>query len=262
MVNGRTSGAMRQVMRVFQDGTLAGLSDREILGRFAEGRDEAAFEVLLDRHGPMVLNVCRQVLRDPDDAEDAFQATFLALACKAGTLRVADSLGPWLYRVANRVAARARADRRRRSDRERSGGSMPEVEPAAGDAPDRDEVPRVVHEELARLPERLRAPIVLCYLEGMTHDGAAQQLGCPVGTVRSRMARARALLHRRIARRGIVTASAAIGAVLASQASASAVPPHIPRSLVKVAAQLAAGTASLREGAASRRASPLYWKES
>ena len=125
---------------------------------------------------------------------------------------------------------------------------MPEVEPAAGDAPDRDEVPRVVHEELGRLPERLRAPIVLCYLEGMTHDRAAQRLGCPVGTVRSRMARARALLHRRIARRGIVTASAAIGAVLASQASASSVPPHLPRSLVKVAAQLAAGTASLREG--------------
>ena len=106
MVKGRTSGAMRQVVRVFQDGTLAGLSDQEILGRFAEGRDEAAFEALLDRHGPMVLNVCRQVLRDPDDAEDAFQATFLALACKAGTLRVADSLGPWLYRVAHRVAAR------------------------------------------------------------------------------------------------------------------------------------------------------------
>ena len=103
--------------------------------------------------------------------------------------------------------------------------------------PDRDEVPRVVHEELGRLPERLRAPIVLCYLEGMTHDRAAQQLGCPVGTVRSRLARARALLHRRIARRGLVASSVAIGAVLATDAWASAVSPHIPRSLVKAAAR-------------------------
>ncbi len=249
MVNGRTSGAMRQLTRVFQEGTLAGLSDREILVRFADGRHEAAFEVLLGRHGPMVLNVCRRILRDPDDAEDAFQATFLALACKASSLRLADSVGPWLYRVANRVAARARADRRRRGDRERSGGPMPEpAGPTVGHDPDGDEVPRVVHEELGRLPERLRAPIVLCYLEGMTHEQAAQQLGCPVGTVRSRMARARALLHRRIARRGLVTSSVAIGAVLASNACASAVSPHIPRSLVKVAAQIAAGTASLRGG--------------
>jgi RNA polymerase sigma factor (sigma-70 family) len=249
MVNGRTSGAMRQLASVFQEGTLAGLSDREVLGRFADGRHEAAFEVLLGRHGPMVLNVCRRILRDPDDAEDAFQATFLALACKAGSLRLVDSLGPWLYRVANRVAARARADRRRRGDRERSGGSMPEpAGPAVGDDPDRDEVPRVVHEELGRLPERLRSPIVLCYLEGMTHEQAAQQLGCPVGTVRSRMARARALLRRRIARRGLVTSSVAIGAVLASNACASAVPMRIQRSLVKVAAQIAAGTASLRGG--------------
>src|SRR5262249_3380630 len=112
MVNGRTSGVIRQIVRVFHGGTLTGLSDREVLGRFVDDRDEAAFEVLLARHGPMVLNVCRQILRDPDDAEDAFQATFLALACKAGTLRIGESLGPWLYRVASRVAARARAHRR------------------------------------------------------------------------------------------------------------------------------------------------------
>ena len=124
MVNGRTSGLIRQIVRVFHEGTLAGLSDGEILGRFVDDRDEAAFEALLVRHGPMVLNVCRQILRHPDDAEDAFQATFLALACKAGTLRIGGSLGPWLYRVASRVAARA--DRRRRGDRERSGGPIPE----------------------------------------------------------------------------------------------------------------------------------------
>jgi RNA polymerase sigma factor (sigma-70 family) len=242
MVYGRTSGVIRQIARVFQDGTLAGLSDREILGRFVDGRDEAAFEALLARHGPMVLNVCRQILRDPNDAEDAFQATFLALACKAATLRIGESLGPWLYTVANRVAARARADRRRRGDRERSGGTIPEPEPARDESSDRDEIPRVVHEELGRLPERLRAPIVLCYLEGMTHDRAARQLRCPVGTVRSRLARARALLHGRIARRGLATSTVALGAVLASNARASSIPPPVAKSLVKIAAQLAVGT--------------------
>lgn len=246
MVNGRTSGVSRQLVRVFQQGTLAGLSDREVLGRFVDDRDEAAFEALLSRHGPMVLNVCRQVLRDPDDAEDAFQATFLALACQAGSLRIGESLGPWLYRVASRVAARARADRRRRGDRERSGGPIPEREPARADRSDRDEVPRIIHEELGRLPERLRAPIVLCYLEGLTHERAAEQLRCPVGTVRSRLARARALLHGRIARRGIV--NAAVGALLAPDAVASGLPSKLSTSLVKTAARIAAGTASLRGG--------------
>ena len=200
MVNGCTSGAMRQLVRIFQDGTLSGLSDREVLGRFVDDRDEAAYEVLLGRHGPMVLNVCRQVLRDPDDAEDAFQATFLALACKASTLRVGESLGPWLYRVANRVAARARANRRRRADREPSGGAIPE--PAFDDDPDRVDLPTVVHEELDRLPERLRAPIVLCYLEG--NDARAGRAAAPLpgGTVRSRYGPRRALLHGRISKRG------------------------------------------------------------
>jgi RNA polymerase sigma factor (sigma-70 family) len=257
MVNGRTSGVIRQIARVFQDGTLAGLSDREILGRFVDVRDEAAFEALLARHGPMVLNVCRQILRDPDDAEDAFQTTFLALACKAATLRIGESLGPWLYTVANRVAARARADRRRRADRERSSESIPEPEPDPGDNPDREEIPRVVHEELGRLPERLRAPIVLCYMEGMTHDRAALQLRCPVGTVRSRLARARALLHARIARRGLATSTVALGAVLASNARASSIPPPIPKSLVQIAAQLAVGTAPVNSCGVSARVAAL-----
>ncbi len=156
MVNGRARGAMRLVVRIFQDGTLAGLPDREILARFVDLRDEAAFEALAARHGPMVWNVCRQVLRQLDDAEDAFQATFLALACKASTLRIGDSLGPWLYRVASRVAARARADRRRRTDREQSGGPIPEPEADHRDGPGLDEIGAAVHEELDGLPERLR----------------------------------------------------------------------------------------------------------
>ena len=117
MVNGSTNTVLRQLARVCQEGTLTGLSDRQMLERFVDGRDEAAFEVLVGRHGPMVFNVCRQLLRNPHDVEDAFQAVFLVLVRKAGVIRVEGSLGPWLYTVANRVAARARANRRRLATR-------------------------------------------------------------------------------------------------------------------------------------------------
>ena len=117
MVHGSTQVAWRQVVRVFHDGTLTGMSDREVLERFVNDRDESAFEVLLNRHGPMVLNICRQLLREPHDAEDAFQAAFLILVRKAGSIRVEGSLGPWLYSVASRTAARARANGRRRGER-------------------------------------------------------------------------------------------------------------------------------------------------
>ena len=130
MVNGRTSGAHAAACPRLPGRDAGGAVGSRGPGRFVDDRDEAAFEVLLGRHGPMVLNVCRQILRDPDDAEDAFQATFLALACKASTLRVGESLGPWLYRVANRVAARARANRRRRaiaSDPEARSRSRPSL---------------------------------------------------------------------------------------------------------------------------------------
>ena len=142
MVKGRTSDAFGQVASVFRDGTLAGLSDREILERFVEDRDEAAFEVLLKRHGPMVLNVCRQTLFDRHEVEDAFQATFLALVCKASSIRIEGSLGPWLYRVASRTSARARANRRRRGERERSGDVLPEL-PTCDDSGPRGNLPHL-----------------------------------------------------------------------------------------------------------------------
>jgi RNA polymerase sigma factor (sigma-70 family) len=245
MANGCASEAFRQLARVFQEGTLSGLPDGEILGQFVERRDEAAFELLLRRHGPMVRNVCRLTLFDPHEVEDAFQATFLALVCKARSLRVEGSLGPWLYRVASRISARARANRRRRREHEVARDSLPE--PSALDDPDRGEISRVVHEELGRLPERLRAPMVLCYLEGMTHELAASQLRCPVGTVRSRLARARSLLQRRITRRGLAIPAATIAA-LESSSRAAALPPQIARSLIAVAAQFTSGSASIRSG--------------
>jgi RNA polymerase sigma factor (sigma-70 family) len=234
MVNGSSNTALRQVAWVFQEGTLTGLSDGQMLERFVDSRDEAAFEVLVGRHGPMVFNVCRQLLRDSHDVEDAFQAVFLVLVRKAGVIRIEGSLGPWLYTVANRVAARARANRRRIATR-----GIPE--PAEIAAPefeyplDRDETAVVIQEELARLPERLRAPLVLCYLQGMTHELAAGQLGCPVGTVRSRLSRGRAQLLGRIVRRGLALSAAAIVSALEANARAAAVPPTVRIALIRLA---------------------------
>ena len=144
----------------------------QLLERFAADRDEAAFEALVTRHGPMVLGTCRRMLADPHDVEDAFQATFLVLARKAGSIRDGDRLGPWLHGVARRVAPGPGPWPRRRNARERPGGEEPAVEPP--DALEAVEVRAALDEELARLPEKYRAPLVLCYLEGLTHDEAAQ----------------------------------------------------------------------------------------
>jgi RNA polymerase sigma factor (sigma-70 family) len=219
MVNGSPARAAMQVARMFRDGTLAGMSDRQVLERFITNRDESAFEAILYRHGAMVRNVCRQMLFDPHDVDDAVQAVFLVLVRKAKFIRIEGSLGPWLYSVAGRVAARARANRRTRWARECQTREIPDASYSSTE--DACEIPRVLHDELGRLPERLRAPLVLCYLEGMTHDLAARQLDCPVGTVRSRLARARSLLHRRITRRGITLSTAALGALLESNARAA-----------------------------------------
>jgi RNA polymerase sigma factor (sigma-70 family) len=236
MQSGCAHRALRQVARVFRDGTLTGLSDRQLLARFVESRDEAAFESLLLRHGPMVLNVCRRLLRDPADAEDCVQAVFLVLVRKARSIRVEESLGPWLYAVAVRAASRARAQRRARREREVSaveGITAPAIDDRLG----RLELTSIVHEELARLPGRLRVPLVLCYMEGMTHDRAAGEIGCPVGTVRSRLARARGLLQNRMARRGLALSAAAVVAAIDSSVTAAAIPAGLRASLITTAAR-------------------------
>jgi RNA polymerase sigma factor (sigma-70 family) len=247
MVNGCASTALRQVARVFHEGTLTGASDRQILERFVDRRDEAAFEVLVARHGPMVFNVCRQLVRDQHDVEDAFQAVFLVLIRKAASIRVEGSLGPWLYTVANRVAARARANRRRMATR----GVSEAVEIAAIGAEytlERDETAVVIQEELARLPERLRAPLVLCYLQGMTHELAAGQLGCPVGTVRSRLSRGRARLLRRITRRGLTLSAVALVSALESNARAATLSPIVRITLNKLATEWVSESAATAAG--------------
>jgi RNA polymerase sigma factor (sigma-70 family) len=230
MKNGLTGQAALEVARVFRDGSLVGLSDRQILERFVESQDETAFETILARHGAMVRRVCQQILFNSHDVDDAVQAVFLVLVRKARFIRVEASLGPWLFTVAGRVAARARANLRKRRARESFKDEPPEPNYSA--TAGASEIPVIIRDELGQLPERLRAPLVLCYLEGLTHDLAARQLDCPVGTVRSRLSRGRDLLHRRITRRGLTLSAAALGAALESNAGA-AISAHLPMSLVR-----------------------------
>ncbi len=175
-------------------------SDAELLRQFHVSRSEEAFQALVARHGPMVLSVCRAVLRNEADAEDAFQATFLVLAHQAGSIRKTTSLGCWLHGVAYRTALKARRSFARQRKHEAS-GAQPEV--ATPEDPSWSEVQRVVHEELNRLAPRYRAPLVLCYLQGETQDEAARLLNLPKGTLKGRLERGRALLRTRLVRRGL-----------------------------------------------------------
>jgi RNA polymerase sigma factor (sigma-70 family) len=208
MATERNHAAIRHVRTLFDVGTMGSLGDPQLLERFLTRNGEAAelaFAALVERHGPMVLRVCRRVLTDPDDAHDAFQATFLVLATKAGSLRRRDSLASWLHGVAIRVArcSRAASARRRVHEfRKAAAGSIVfETE--------EDDLGPIVHQEFARLPERYRAPMALCDMEDLTHEQAARQLGLPVGTVKSRLARGRARLRDRLTRRGLAPTSIA-----------------------------------------------------
>jgi RNA polymerase sigma factor (sigma-70 family) len=170
-------------------------TDRQLLERFTRDRDQAAFAALLERHGPMVLAVCRRVLGRSADADDAFQATFLVLVRRATAVDWHDSLGGWLYAVAHRVACKARATRAADPVPQATPQEVPTVTDA--DPPlvaAQRELCAVLDEELARLPEKYRLPLVLCYLEGRTNEEAARQLGWTKGTVSGRLARARDLL--------------------------------------------------------------------
>jgi RNA polymerase sigma factor (sigma-70 family) len=195
-------GPVVRFLRRFQSG-FPGVpdSDEQLLARFVRGREEPAFGALVRRHGPMVFGVCRRLLGHWQDAEDACQATFLVLARHAGSIRKPGSLASWLYGVAVRVANKARsAALRRRQEEQQAPGRI--ADSALPDAAWR-ELRAILDEELIRLPERYRAPLVLCYLEGTTNEAAARQLGCTKGTVSSRLARARDLLRRRLTRRGL-----------------------------------------------------------
>ena len=216
---------IRQVDRLCVEGTSTGWSDSQLLSRFAGARDEAelAFEVIVQRHGPMVLEVCRRLLKgDHHAAEDAFQATFLVLARRASmvALRPTGSLGPWLHEVACRTAGKARVTTFRREMREQRAADLRATTFEDGDKAGDDDEYRVLHEEIARLPEKYRSAVVVCYFEGLTHDEAARLLRWPVGTVRGYLARARDLLRARLIRRGVAPAVAAM--ILGSRAIACA----------------------------------------
>jgi RNA polymerase sigma factor (sigma-70 family) len=211
------------VMRIL-NGNLAELARAELgvgqlLDRFVPQRDDEAYAAVVRRHGPMVLAVCRRLLRNPADADDAFQAAFLVLARKAGSLSTRSMLASWLHGVAFNTARRLRRANGRRANRERPLSDSPE--PVAASVDVSDELLVILDEELARLPERYRATIVLCDLEGLTRKEAAQQLQCPEGTVAGRLARARTLLAARLASRGVAP-SAGLLAILLSQRPASA----------------------------------------
>jgi RNA polymerase sigma factor (sigma-70 family) len=199
MVQGRLGPALNDFHRLWNAGTISGLSDARLLEQFIADRDELAFDALMTRHGPLVWSVCRSILSDPHDVEDAFQASFLILVRKAHSLRVGDSLCGWLYRVSYRVAQEARVQRDRRRVRERA--AVGQVAAAGETERARDELLGVLSQEINRLPEKYRLPIVLCRLEGLTREQAASQLGWPPGTVATRLGRGLDRLRQRMRRR-------------------------------------------------------------
>ncbi len=189
---------IRDIQTLFDGGAIGGWSDGQLLERFVADRNEAVFEVILRRHGPMVWGVCRRILHDHHDAEEAFQATFLVLARKAASVIPRERVGPWLHGVASRTAAKARTTRARRHAREARYPAPPAVvEPTRDDRLDQ------LDRELGRLPAKYRVPIVLCELEGKSHREAADELGWPIGTVSGRLSQARGILARRLRRPGL-----------------------------------------------------------
>ncbi len=223
--------ASQQIERLFAGGSMAGLTDGQMLARFLTHHDEVAFAAIVERHGPMVLAVCRGVLRDAHDAEDAFQATFLTLVRRASSLWVGDSLGGWLHRVAFRVSLRAKNEAARRRVVEQKGGELA----AARGMPERsiEDLRLVLLAEIDRLPQRLRLPLVLCDLQGLTRLQAADQLRWTEGTLRGRLTKARTLLRDRLGRRGVTLASVPIITLLTGGSSLAAVPTIYVRSLMK-----------------------------
>jgi RNA polymerase sigma factor (sigma-70 family) len=216
-------------------------ADGELLGRFLADRDEAAFAVLVHRHGPLVLAVCRRVLGDVHLAEDAFQATFLVLVRRAASIRPLAPLGPWLYVVARRVALKARARAAAHQRRQREIADMPRTEPL--DERTWQELRPVLDEELGRLPEKYRAPLVLCYFEGKSYDEAARELRWPKSSLASRLKQGGQLLRQRLVRRGIALSAGALTTALAEKSRGAAVAALLTVNTAKAAAGVAAGRA-------------------
>ncbi len=246
-----TTGLQKVLEQIQQGG--GGLTDGQLLTRFVAARDEASFAALVRRHGPMVLGVCSRLLRDFHDAEDAFQATFLILARKAGSVVKRESVGCWLYGVAYRTAQEARSASARRRQRERPMSEVPH--PVVPPAESQDWRP-LLDQELNRLPEKYRSAVVLCDLEGRSRREAARQLGIPEGTLSSRLATARQMLAKRLAGSGLALSGGALAVAMAEGAASAQVPATLVWSTARAAVQMASGqmtavappTAALMEG--------------
>src|SRR5579884_3199971 len=245
---------VRHLRRAALLGDNGGPTDGQLLECFLSRRDDAAFETLVRRHGPMVLGVCRRVLRNAHDAEDAFQATFLVLARKAASVRPRELVGHWLHGVAYRTALKARGTIARRHTKEEQARAMARIPPSADEA--WDELLPLLDQELNRLPEKYRVPVVLCDLEGKRRKDVARHLKVPEGTVASRLAAARKLLARRLARYGPALSGGAVAALLAEKGTAAAVPRALLVGTGRAAARVAAGQA-LAAGAVSARVAAL-----
>jgi RNA polymerase sigma factor (sigma-70 family) len=239
------TGELHQAVQHFRRAALlrdgASLSDDQLLERFVNRGDGAAFEAIVRRHGPLVLGVCRRVLRHRHDAEDAFQAVFLVLARKAGAIASPELLANWLYGVAYNTARKAGAAAARRRRRERQVAEMPEPEVPPPDVS--GDLSPLLDEELQRLPDKYRIPVVLCDLQGKTRKEAARQLGWPEGTLSGRLSRARLLLAGRLTRRGVALSAGALAAALGGGAAVAAVPPAVLTGAVRAATLSAAGQA-------------------
>ena len=241
MKKGLRGCVTRSIHTLFSEGSVGGMTDGQLLEQFLSREDggaEAAFTALVGLHGPMVWDVCRSVLSDPHAAEDAFQATFLILVRRASSIRRRDAVGPWLYGVARRVAGRAKAVTARRRRREERGTDMRSTSILD---PQRHEEFETLHEEVDRLTEKYRAPVVLCYFEGRTHAEAARLLKCPVSTVSIRLSRARELLRARLTRRGLVFPAAWVGAMLSPEEASAAMPTGLAESTIRAAMHVMAG---------------------
>ena len=237
--------ALGEIGILFETGSVGGLSDGQLLGQFVERREGAVFEVIVRRHGPMVWGVCQRVLRDFHDAEDAFQATFLVLARRASAVKPPEKLGYWLYGVAHQTARKANGIRAKRRTREVR--MLEHPEPVVMPDERRLDLAEAVDRELSRLPEKYRTALVLCDLEGRDNKEVAHQLGWPVGTVSSRLSRARVMLARRLSRPGVSLPLGTLLVVLARGSTSASVPAPLMRSTVQAACLFAARRAALPE---------------
>jgi RNA polymerase sigma factor (sigma-70 family) len=238
------SQVVRHLRSMVANQEAAGIADADLLRRYVHERDEAAFETLLRRHGPMVLGVCRRLLHNSHDAEDAFQVTFLVLVRKASGLRSPGTIGNWLYGVAHRTALEARKISAKR--REKEAMIVPRVAGVsdAGQQIGGEELRTVLDQELKRLPDKHREVVVLCDLEGKTRKEVAQDLGCAEGTVASRLARARTVLAKRLSRQGLALSGGGVATLLSESAASAALPSALLSSTIQAASAFTAGQAA------------------